>query len=551
MVRRRFLMMVTGVALLTACTLPAVAAADVPVHQMLRSSPVSAYKGTIAWSKYDPVKNNYRLMLTTVKTGKATMPNVGWRFQPFDVTLGPDSNGKTVALYSRCNKPDGTACDAWRYSLADKKEVKLAFNSDEDDEGWPSQWYDQFAWVEVRGYGTAYQTDPDSRCDRPLSKPVEGDTVKLNAHGTCGTLTGQVVRGKSIVQTVNWSKQGEDGNVKKYSELRIVPAKGGAGTRIALSKYYEGGSDIYSSPQIDDKYVYAVRSGVGITPKFVRFPRNKGKDPKGLEVEAQTPLAGPMARDGSTAFYLEALPGDPGSALTPCSNIRPCRLMKADPSVFSSGERRLAPRLTFGQPPFVLAPRPLTLTGGLTVPVVKQGQIVRTEPLAGTTLQALRITDLNGPNGETVQLGARTTVTGTGGAWSATVEPPLPLVGYYAGTTPGLPVPAQSPVVKLKADAILTLKVTPQGGGSVVFSGTVDPGQPGRILRIQRRLADSGVTEVVTETSLQGDGTTFSVSGSGDAGTVYFAELPENPFDGQDGDATITGISPDVTLAGG
>jgi hypothetical protein len=32
---------------------------------------------------------------------------------------------------------------------------------------------------------------------------------------------------------------------------------------------------------------------------------------------------------------------------------------------------------------------------------------------------------------------------------------------------------------------------------------------------------------------------------------VYFAELPENPFDGQDGDATITGISPDVSLAGG
>ena len=133
----------------------------------------------------------------------------------------------------------------------------------------------------MRGYGTAYQTDPDSRCDRPLSKPVEGDTVKLNAHGTCGTLTGQVVRGKSIVQTVNWSKQGEDGNVKKYSELRIVPAKGGAGTRIALSKYYEGGSDIYSSPQIDDKYVYAVRSGVGITAQVRPLPAQQGQGPQG------------------------------------------------------------------------------------------------------------------------------------------------------------------------------------------------------------------------------------------------------------------------------
>ena len=263
------------------------------------------------------MKNNYRLMLTTVKTGKATMPNVGWRFQPFDVTLGPDSKGKTVALYSRCNKSDGTACDAWRYSLADKKEVKLAFNSDEDDEGWPSQWYDQFAWVEVRGYGTAYQTDPDSRCDRPLSKPVEGDTVKLNAHGTCGTLTGQVVRGKSIVQTVNWSKQGEDGNVKKYSELRIVPAKGGERHAHRAVEVLRG-RQRHLLLAADRRQVRVRRPlGVGITPKFVRFPRNKGKDPKGLEVEAQTPLAGPMARDGSTAFYLESLPGDPGSVADP------------------------------------------------------------------------------------------------------------------------------------------------------------------------------------------------------------------------------------------
>jgi hypothetical protein len=531
-------------------TLPAVAAADAPVHQTLRSSPVSAYKGTIAWSKYDAVKNQYRLMLTTAKTGKTTMPNVAWRFQPFDVTLGPDSNGKTVALYSRCNKSDGTGCDAWRYSLADKKEVKLGFNSDEDDEGWPSQWFDQFAWVEVRGYGTAYQTDPDSRCDRPLSKAVEGNVVKLNAHGSCGSVTGQVVRGKTIAQTVNWNQQGADGDVKKYSELRLVPAKGGVGTRIAISKFYQGGSDILSSPQIDDKYVYAVRSGVGVPSQFVRFPRNKGKDPKGVEVDALTPLAGPMARDGSTAYYLEGLPGDQGSPLTACSNIRPCRLMKADPSVFGSGERRLAPRLTFGMPPFVLAPQPLTLTGSLTVPVVKQGKLVRTEPLAGVALQGLQATDLNGPNGETVRLGQRTAVTAADGSWTVTVAPPLPLLGYYAATTTSIPAVTQSPLVKLKADAVVTLTATPSGGESVVFAGTVDPVQPGRSVRIQRRLGASGATEVLGDVPLSPDGRSFSLSGTAAPGTVVFAELPENPFDGQDGDATITGTSPDVVIPG-
>lgn len=130
------------VTVVAATALPAVAGADSMLLQMPRTSPVSAYKGTIAWSRYDPIKNQYRLMLTTTKTGKTTQPNVAWRFQPFDVTLGPDSNGKTVALYSRCTTSASTGCDAWRYNLSSKKEEKLGFNSDEDDEGWPSQWYD-------------------------------------------------------------------------------------------------------------------------------------------------------------------------------------------------------------------------------------------------------------------------------------------------------------------------------------------------------------------------------------------------------------------------
>lgn len=451
-------LLVTAVA---ATALPAVAGADSMLLQMPRTSPVSAYKGTIAWSRYDPIKNQYRLMLTTTKTGKTTQPNVAWRFQPFDVTLGPDSNGKTVALYSRCTTSASTGCDAWRYNLSSKKEEKLGFNSDEDDEGWPSQWYDQFAWVEVRGYGTAYQQDADSRCDRPLSKKVEGNVMKLNAHGTCGTLTGQVVRGNTIVQTVDWSQQGSDGNVKKYSELRVVPARGGEGTRIAITKYYQGGSDLLSAPQIDDKYVYAVRTGVGVAPRFVRYPRNKGKDPKGTEVASQTPLAGPMARDGSTAYYLEGLPGDAAAPFTPCSNVRPCRLMKADPSIFGSGERRLGPRLTFGMPPFVIQPQPLTLSGSISVPVVKQGQLIRSEPLAGVALQGLQATDLNGPNGETVNRLPRTAVTGPDGTWTVTIPPPLPLLGYYAAVSTSIPVITQSPYVKLKADAIVTLKATP------------------------------------------------------------------------------------------
>ena len=184
------------------------------------------------------------------------------------------------------------------------------------------------------------------------------------------------------------------------------------------------------------------------------------------------------------------------------------------------------------------------------MPVVKQGKLVRTEPLGGVTLQGLQATDLNGPNGETVTPGQRTAVTAADGSWTVTVPPPLPLLGYYAATTTSIPAVTQSPFVKLKADAVVALTATPSGGEAVTFAGTVDPVQPGRSVRIQRRLGASGATEIIGDVPLSPDGRSFSLSGTAAPGAVVFAELPENPFDGQDGDATITGTSPDVVVSG-
>ena len=172
--------------------IPALARADVAMVSMPRDTPISAYKGTLAWSEWDTVKQQYRLVLTTVKTGKATKPKIGLRKSPFDVTLGPDSDGKTVALYSRCSKSDGTKCDAYRYDLAKKKESKLDFSRSDRDEAWPSQWQGRYAWVEQRGKGDDPNDFKDGNCDAPMTRAVSSSSaVKKLSTGTCGTVTGQ------------------------------------------------------------------------------------------------------------------------------------------------------------------------------------------------------------------------------------------------------------------------------------------------------------------------------------------------------------------------
>jgi len=134
-----------------------------------------------------------------------------------------------------------------------------------------------------------------------------------------------------------------------------------------------------------------------------------------------------------------------------CATFRPCRLVRADPSVFGSGERRLAPRLTFQAPPSPLpADQPLALSGTLTTPVVRQGTLIRSEPVAGAALEGLQATDLNSANGENLRPTGRTVTTAADGTWSPTLLPPLPADGFYAAITRSLPVAAQSPVIELK-----------------------------------------------------------------------------------------------------
>jgi len=131
------------------------ARADVTIATVANPTPVSFFAGRLAWNAFDPVRNGYVLM---THTAGATSPvPVQVRGVPFDVDLGPDEHGDTVAVYSRCgSEPDGTnwrtgrGCDIFRFSFATGRETRVASaNGARSSEFLPSIWDTRIAFARV------------------------------------------------------------------------------------------------------------------------------------------------------------------------------------------------------------------------------------------------------------------------------------------------------------------------------------------------------------------------------------------------------------------
>src|SRR4029453_1719520 len=98
---RSRLFVVLGAALLQ-LALPAFAKADDLIGVASRPTPISADAGRLARSASNPATNSYSLM--TSIGGVTSVVPIAPRSVPFDVDLGPDQNGDTVAAYSRCSR---------------------------------------------------------------------------------------------------------------------------------------------------------------------------------------------------------------------------------------------------------------------------------------------------------------------------------------------------------------------------------------------------------------------------------------------------------------
>jgi hypothetical protein len=130
-------------------------------------TPISAFGGRLAWSAFDPAQRSYRLM--TEAGGTISAVPVAPRGVPFDVDLGPDQDGATIAVYSRCkHEPLGRdpaisnavaqlpgwssarGCDLYRFDFASGREIKIASATTRGaSEFLPTVWKTRIAFARV------------------------------------------------------------------------------------------------------------------------------------------------------------------------------------------------------------------------------------------------------------------------------------------------------------------------------------------------------------------------------------------------------------------
>lgn len=474
-------------AIVLALASPAPASADDAVAQLERDTPISAYGGALAWSAYDARSGRYRLVLRT--DALTTAARVASASRPFDVSLGPDSKGRVVALYTRCRGGKGS-CDVYRYDLRTRIERKLASVSAPSlDEAWPAQWRGRVSFVRrartrvVDGYD--HRPDPRGRgpvmdCDNPYVKTLASRAPSRRLdRSQCGETTGLAIRRDAIVLVTDVNQ----GGAGSESQVRLLRAGGGAARILARTTGGEGGYSPFVAPSLSASAVWLARVGrrQGVQPGFLRID---------LASARLTTVPGDVRRQArderGRTWYIEG-PEIDWDAETWCrSAIESCRLVRASASPFSSTPRVLLARVSIDGVAFpdvrdTFAGDPLVASGALSRTIVRQGVVAGREPVPGVELALLRTTSVAspGPFSPTGQ----TATTDAAGRWSFRLVPAPPDI-TVAAFAPA--VGATSVLVQFTASLRMTLSAT-----GMTLAGTVAPAQPGRSVELQRSIVDA------------------------------------------------------------
>lgn len=409
---------------LAASLTASVAAADEVIAPIAKDTPIAAYGGALAWSAYDAGTGRYSLVIRRrdPRGFDVVAPaRIGTSTRPFDVSLGPNTKGRTVALYTRC-RTASRGCDIYRYELRTNSETRLAsVSSPSLDEAWPAQWRGRVAFVRrARTHvidGFDHRPDPRGRgplmaCDIPYVKTLSSSAPSRRLdRSECGRTTDIAIRDMTIVQVTDI----DQGGAGSESDVRRLRAGGGAALRLARMTGGEGGYSPFSSANLSSSAVFLTRTGLrqDVDQGFVRISFATRRL---TTVAANVELAGDVARDErGTFWYVQGSePNFDFHAERPfCrSPYQPCRLVQASASPFSSRERTLQARLDVG----TFAGTPAVLSGTLTRAVVSRGSVVRREPLPGVALNLLRNDDID-EQGSYVETGVATR-TAADGRWS-------------------------------------------------------------------------------------------------------------------------------------
>ena len=361
-------------AVLAGLALPAIAQADDLVATPSRATPVSAYAGRVAWSAYDPAQNAYVLM--TSAGGVTSAVPVAPRTVPFDVDLGPDQNGDTVAAYSRCRREPGMrppaagnaivqlptwetgrGCDIYRFTFATGRETPIAVaNSPTASEFLPTVWKARVAFARVyerkrgvagrprlpllarrgrrralraRSGGLALHTALLLRQAAPLQAPARARADARStspAGGWRSAGTRESTSAQPVPPTTPPSALAHEAP-HRPGHLGRHPGRGDHPTRGRF------GSDLLGRTLFGDTTANSVRRY-----RITTGERQQAPLPTPGTPDAFIRSVVALAVDGSAVYYLlsgQTIPGEPCTPAQPCiatpgcSDLEPCRLMVA------------------------------------------------------------------------------------------------------------------------------------------------------------------------------------------------------------------------------
>jgi hypothetical protein len=364
-------------------------------------TPIAASGGQVAYSTRG-ADGKFQLVV-----GGTAVPGLASSATPFDIALGTDDHGTPVATYSRDRR-------AYVVRLSGPnagRETPMRSISGPAVE--PVVSGDAVAWI-IPGKGTSFR-----RCDRLAVRRGAGRTRIVSS--ACRVLTGLTIDGASkrfAWSSTNLTDTDSHGAGRKTSSIKVAGIREQVARTVQSTSFGEEGN-VLSSPSISGGRVSYTQTGVHPRPAFVSAGVASGRP---ATSPAGTSLAGPLAVDGTDAYYL--LGADDGED---CGPLVPCELVHAaTPDLAPGAARRLPAELSVGYTPGVkpAAGTPLTVAGVLQRRTVRDGATVATAPIPGEAIDVLSRSFPRNGAPETFSATPYRATTGADGTWSVQVPAP-------------------------------------------------------------------------------------------------------------------------------
>ncbi|MCW3016819.1 MAG: hypothetical protein JWO02_3911 [Solirubrobacterales bacterium] len=533
-----------ALALTAACAagvLPVVvAAADEPIATTTTPLRMSADAGVVVWAQRQG-DDTYRFV---VSSGGATPATIGPRLggEPiFDVARG--RGRKAAIVWTQGCSMASHRCTV-RTLAATGGSMRTLTRIPYAGGGSPA--------ITQHGRRIAYTLATFRRagrrrvqCDVPYTRVLTGAATPARPRrldrGTCARIRQLDLEGSFIGVLAAMIRPDDS----QTTEARVLPVTGGRSRTLQRESQGQESNSL-DAIALDGALLYTARDGFHQPNVFTRLnPRTGAR----TEARAFTALVGGFARDGGRQYYVQNGSGG-GDIECPGANGTPC-VVVAGSDPFAPGTRLLPPVLSMlATPTIVYADTPLQLGGTLVRRRATRTRVLGSVPLGGVPV-ALS-TAILGPRGSSAFSPTGTVVdTRADGSWSVTLTPPhIPRTGYL--TTAGAPgtINVGAPAA-LYPSIWVHMTVTSaarSSDGVVTVSGTIDPPQPGRVVRLDRRVAlkcnlpyalpgttpstidtpanclDIFTRPTAATTPVSADGTRFTVSRPGPAG-FYRATL--------------------------